>query len=173
MKYFLDHFARILLLFLSASYIFSLGLHGLPFAEASTDPSLKVSEAESALQQSFLAVFDTEKVGADVALLLLKLDVAGQNLTEAQNAYRAGNFTIAVTKAEYCIALAKAVADEASDLKSSTLANAQPHWQLTVYSVVGALVSALILAAIWIAFKRSYNERLLGRKPDVESDGKT
>jgi hypothetical protein len=158
----------LLLLVLAA---FGLGLHGSFCVLAGDDVSSRISEAEDALHGAFLAVLDAENAGANVSALLVELDVAGKNLTEAEMAYKSGSPIEAVSKAEQCSVLANGVIDEALALKNSALANARrAEWQTFMFSGVGAFVILIVLVLVWIVFKRSYNGKLLGMRPEAGSD---
>ena len=173
MKCSTKRFFKVAVLSLLVFAVFGLGLHGSFCALASDDVSSRISAAEGALQRAFVAVLDAENVGANVSALLAKLDVAGKNLTEAEMAYKGGSLVDAVSKAEQCSVLANGVIDEALALKNSAFADARRAvWQIFVFSGVGAFVILIVLALVWIMFKRSYNGKLLGMRPEAGYDVK-
>jgi hypothetical protein len=151
--------------------VIGLGLHGSFGVLAGDDVPSSISAAEDALQRAFVAVLDAENAGANVSALLFKLNVAGENLTDAEMAYKSGSPIEAVSKAEECSALANGVIDEASALKNSALADARrSEWQTFTLSGVGAFVILIVLACVWVIFKRSYDGKLLGMRPEAGSD---
>jgi hypothetical protein len=141
---------------------------------AGDDVSSRISAAEDALQRAFVAVLDAENAGANVSALLMELDVAGKNLTEAEMDYKSGRLIEAASKAEGCSALANGVTDEALSLKGSTLLNERSAgWQMFAFSAVGAFVFLIVLVLVWVLFKRSYNGKLLGLRLEAGSDVET
>jgi hypothetical protein len=150
---------------------FGLGVHVSFCVWAGDDVSSRIGAAEDALQRAFVAVLDAEKVGANVSALLFKLDLAGRNLTEAEMLYKNGSLIEALSKAERCSVLASDLADEALALKNSVLFNARSaEWQMFTFSGVGAFVFLIVLVLVWVLFKRFYNGKLLGMRPEAGSD---
>jgi hypothetical protein len=152
--------------------VFSLSLTLLPFyVSASDEASLAIGEADDALRLAFEAVLEAERAGVNVSDLIVKLDEAGGLLAEAENAYRVGNFSEAVSKADRCSMLAHGVVDEALGLKSSALADAQKTGlQTLTFSWVGGVAFLTVLFFVWYWFKRIYVKRTLRMKPEVASD---
>jgi hypothetical protein len=126
------------------------------------------ADADSALQQAFVAVSQAEAAGANVSGLLVELDAAGQNLSLAEFVYAENYPSEAVNMADECTALANAVVHEAANLKSEAVLNARTAlWQATAFSVVSAFVFVIGLVLIWVLFRRSYSGRLLRARPEV------
>jgi hypothetical protein len=152
--------------------VFSLCLTLLPFyVSASDEASSAIGEADNALRQAFEAVLEAERAGVNVSDLLVKLDEAGGLLAEAENAYRVGNFSEAISKAERCSLVADGVIGEALSLKSSALADAQKAvLQTLTFSWVGGVAFLAVLFFVWSWFKRAYAEKLMRMKPEVASD---
>jgi hypothetical protein len=165
-------FVKAPVLFLLVFMVFSLSLTCLPFYVSATDEaSLAIGEADNALRMAFEAVLDAERAGANVSDLIVKLDEAGGLLAEAENAYRVGNFSEAVSRAEGCSVLADGVVGEALSLKSSALADAQTaFWQNLTFSCFGGATFLVVLFFVWGWSKRVYAEKLLRMKPEVASD---
>lgn len=150
--------------------VFGLAVRTM-FCVAADDASSKIDEADAALRRAFVAVLDAEGAGVNVSGLILELDLAGGNLTWAENAYRSGDVVEAVAMADRCVALANGIVGEASALKVSALAAARDsEWRLFAFSGVGGLVFLLVLVLAWAVFKRSYSRRLLDMRPEVGSD---
>jgi hypothetical protein len=152
--------------------VFSLSLTCLPFyVSANDEASSAIGEADDALSMAFEAVLEAERAGANVSDLIVKLDEAGGLLAEAENAYRVGNFSEAVSRAEGCSILANGVVGEALSLKSSALADAQKAvLQTLTFSWVGGAAFLIVLFFVWGWFKRAYARKLLQMKPEVASD---
>jgi hypothetical protein len=169
-KFSIKRFLKASVLLLLVLAAFGLGLHDSLCVLASDDVSSKISAAEDALQRAFAAVLNAENVGANVSYLLVELDLAGMNLTEAEMAYESGSLIEAVSKAEQCSALANGVVNEALALRSSALIDARnAEWQMFTFSGVGAFVLLIALVLVWVLFKRFYNGKLLGMRPEAGS----
>jgi hypothetical protein len=152
--------------------VFSLSLTLLPFyVSASDEASLAIGEADDALRLAFEAVLEAERAGVNVSDLIVKLDEAGGLLAEAENAYRVGNFSEAVSRAEGCSVLADGVVGEALSLKSSALADAQKAvLQTLTLSWVGGVAFLAMLFFVWSWFKRAYAKKMLKMKLEVASN---
>jgi hypothetical protein len=151
---------------------FSLSLTRLPFyVSASDEASSAIGEADNALRRAFEAVLEAERAGANVSDLIVKLDGAGRLLAEAENAYRIGNFSEAVSRAEECSMLADGVVGEALSLRNMALADAQTaFWQNLTFSCFGGAAVLVVLFFVWGWFKRAYVKRMLRMKPEVASN---
>jgi len=165
-------FVKAPVLFFLVFMVFSLSLTRLPFyVSASDEASSAIGEADNALRMAFEAVLEAERAGVNVSDLIVKLDEAGGLLAEAENAYRIGNFSEAVSKAEQCSVLADGVRDEAITLKGEASAGAQiAFWQDLTFAVMGSAVFLIVLFFVWDRFKRAYANKLLRMKPEVASD---
>ena len=172
MKGLRGRFVKAPVLFFLVFMVFSLSLTRLPFyVSASDEASSAIGEADSALRLAFEAVLEAEKAGANVSDLIVKLGEAGRLLAEAENAYRIGNFSEAVSKAEQCSVLADDVREEAITLKGEVLAGAQiAFWQDLTVTAMSSAVFLIVLFFVWGWFKRAYAKKLLRMKPEVASD---
>ena len=172
MKRLFRRFVKAPLSFLLIIIVFSLSLTRLPFrVSAGDEASSAIGEADNALRRAFEAVLDAERAGANVSNLIFKLNEAGRLLAEAENAYKMGKFSEAISKAEGCSVLANGVVGEALSLKSSALAAAQTaFWQNLTFSCFGGLAFLVALFFVWGRFKRAYAKKLLRMKPEVASD---
>jgi hypothetical protein len=133
--------------------------------------SSAISEANDALRRAFEAVLEAERVGANVSGLIVKLNEVGGLLAEAEIAYRNGNVSEAVSKAEECSGLADIVRDEALTLKGEALAVRQNiFWQNLSITLVGSAVFLIFLFFVWDWFKRFYSKKLMKMKPEVAVD---
>jgi len=156
------------LLVLALAGLFS---HGVFIVRGADEASSSVGEADVAVRQAFDATLEAERAGANVSGLIVKLDGAGGLLAEAENAYRIGNFSEAISRAEECSVLANGVVGEALSLKSSALADAQEAaLQTLAFSGVGGAAFLTVLFFVWGWFKRAYAEKLLRMKPEVAPD---
>jgi hypothetical protein len=167
----LKRFLRISVSFLLVLVLACLFSHGVAIIRGADEASPSVAEADVAVRRAFNATLDAERAGANVSGLIVKLDEAGGLLAEAENAYKVGNFSEAVSKAEECSMLADGVIGEALSLKTMALADAQTaFWQNLTFSCVGGAAFLVVLFLVWGWFKRVYAEKLLKMKPEVASD---
>ena len=148
---------------------FSYCLYSLHYVFAQTDQtSAKLQAANTAIDQAFNAVLDAEKTGANVTGLLAQLNVAGSEIAQAENSYRAENFSGAATLANRVLPIAQAVTASAQNAKQAALVSDRNNFWFTIaFSGIGAVVFVLVLFLIWRRFKRSYMKKLLGFKPEV------
>jgi hypothetical protein len=152
--------------------VFSLGASYRIYCVRGDEEALSTIEnAENALKQAFVAVLEAEGAGANVSGLVARLNEAGELLAEAEIAYRVGDASEAVSKAEECSGLADIVRDEALTLKGKALAMGQNvFWQNLSITLVESVVFLIFLLFVWDWFKRVYDKKLLKMKPEVAVD---
>ena len=135
------------------------------------DASLALSNAEEAVFSAFQTVLKAEEAGANVSGLLVQLDDAGEFLVEAHAAYRVGDVDEVVRSAGLCSEIAGNVKSQADDLWVKAYGSSvMGLWLALVGSVVGVVVVGLGSFWGWRFFKRRYYRRVLGLKPEVNSD---
>jgi len=125
-----------------------------------------ISEAEQSIVQTYEAVLDAEKAGANVSDLLVRLNDAAGLLSEAHIAFEADNFEDATRFADSASEVAWNVGSEAEKLEDeANNANANRLRWFTVGSILG--VSIVISASLlgYRYFKRRYYRRLLKMRP--------
>jgi hypothetical protein len=143
-----------------------------PFCvKATGEASASVEEADVAVRQAFNATLDAERAGANVSGLIVRLNEAGTALSEAENALRSGDSSGAANNASLCIGIAESVKSDAGVLKASTLDEARTvFWRYFTFSIVGIAAFVIALVLVWLRFKRGYEEKVLGMKPEVAAD---
>jgi len=130
--------------------------------------AVSISEAEQSMVQTYEAVLDAEKAGANVSNLLARLNNATGLLSEAHIAFEAHNFEDATRFADLASEVAWKVGSEAERLEvEANDANANRLQWFTIGSVLG--VSIVISASLlgYRYFKRRYYRRLLKTRPRV------
>ncbi|MGD0494737.1 MAG: hypothetical protein ABSB28_01695 [Candidatus Bathyarchaeia archaeon] len=171
MKYSVKFLIRLCVLWATVFIALDLGIIRVPSVVASDNTSLKVGEADDALQRAFMAVSEAENAGANVSSLLVQLEEAGQILVEAKLAYNNANFNEATGAADECSVLASSVINQASTLESSALISTRVLlWQMIAFAAVGGFVFAIVLLMIWVRFRKHYVKNLNSKKPRVEFD---
>ena len=141
----------------------------LQLADAQADQAtLKIQTANAAVNQAFNAVLDAEKAGANVDTLLNQLNHAATLLANAENAYRAGNFSASISNSDAALPIAKEVFLAAQNQKQATLALNETWFWFNLFStVLFSAILVLVLLIIWRWLKRSYIKRIYESKPEV------
>lgn len=140
-------------------------------ATGKNEASLRINDAENALDDAFNAVQKTERLNANVSRLMNDLNVAGGLLDEAEIAYKNGDLYIALRKADQSSVAANRVLNEATWLYDSASAGAQEiFWLTIIFSIEGAVLFIVVLLIVWAEFSSFYIKRLLKMKVEVPSD---
>jgi hypothetical protein len=130
--------------------------------------ALKLQAADTAVDQAFSAVLDTERSGANVTDLLSQITAAQSNLAQAKNAYRSGNTNTAATMADSALLLAQQVTVNAQSTKQNATTTNQNSSTTTIeFTIIGIVVFVLVLFLVWRRVKQTYIERLSQAKPEV------
>lgn len=137
------------------------------FAVTSQEASASVAGADQALRAAFVSAYEAEQSGANVSGLLVRLDDAGSDLTRAEAALAAGDYSGAASLAATCKSLANGIGSDASVLKGDAVAAAGNWWMTMVFSVVGSVVFGVILLFVWRRFSRGYLKRIMRSRPVV------
>jgi CHASE3 domain sensor protein len=138
---------------------------------AQTDQTASnLQAANTAVEQAFNAVSNAEKAGANVTGLLIQLNVAEGDLSQAENSYRAGDSNTAATQADNVLPIAQEVTAAAQNAKQTALVSGQNvFWSSIALTVIGAFVFVLALFMVWRRFKRRYIKSLSEAKLEVNS----
>ena len=137
------------------------------FAVTYQEAAGQVSDADQALRNAFNSVIGAEQQGANVSVLLFRLDGAGGDLTWAEMALAAGNYSDAVSFAGVCRSEAVSVDADAVVLGNEAAVVAGNWWMMVVFSVVGSVVFVVVLFFVWRGFKRGYLKKVMGSRPEV------
>ncbi len=130
--------------------------------------SIKIQEANTALNAAFNAVLDAEQAGANITDLIVQLNFAANNLSQAENNYRIGDYTTAVYQAESVLPLAQQIILQAQNSKQNAIIAIQEAFQYTtVLTIIGISIFILVLFLIWCLFKQNYIKGLSEAKPEV------
>lgn len=131
--------------------------------------SLRLIEADNSIRTAFEVILETESLGINVSPLLSKYREALDLLVEAELFYRTGNIDTAISKAVQCTELAHRVLDDALVLQGSLIITENIFWSNIIVSLVECAAFIIVLFSVWILFKRSYIQKLMKTKPEVES----
>jgi|WetSurMetagenome_2_1015567.scaffolds.fasta_scaffold58104_4 hypothetical protein len=134
--------------------------------------SQSIVNATSAINQAFNNVLTAEQLGANVTVLLSKLNTAGQLLSQAKNYYSSGSMSDVTEKAQSAQSIADQVNNQALALQITASNQSKSNfYQTAAVSVIGAVVFVLILLLIWRRVKSSYFKKLLDSKIEGVADG--
>jgi hypothetical protein len=142
---------------------FVRGVFAVTFQEASD----QVAAADQALRVAFNGVLDAEQSGANVSVLLSRLNEAGVALSGAEVALKAGNYSDAVSGALTCKSLAIDAGEDALALKNDAVAASGYWWVTVLLSWVVSVVFVGVLFFVWRWFRRGYVKKMLGSRPEV------
>jgi len=139
------------------------------FAETGEDAVVSaLAGAEASVVSAYQGVLEAERAGANVSVLLVRLNEAGGFLSQARMAYKAGDFDGAVDFAELGRGIGEEVAGEARVLRDlATIERVQLLWFTAAASVLAVAWIAFGSFMCWRFFKRRYYRRVLGLKPEV------
>jgi hypothetical protein len=117
--------------------------------------------ANTAVEQAFNAVLDSEKAGANVNGLLTLLNVAAGDLAQAENSYHSGDSNKAIAQVGIVSQITQEVTNSAQNAKHTALVSRQQTFWFTIaFSVIESSVLILILSLVWRRLKRGYMEKV-------------
>ena len=162
------HALRRLPVFLILFAFSSLAMTGVCASVSESEAELRIGEAEMAVSSAYVAVLEAERSGANVSVLLIKLDSAGRFLAEAHMCYRNGDFDGAVYYADLSVQSVGGLVEEAEQLKALAIDEFKERSFQTVAASSLAVV-VIVLGSVygWWFFKRRYFEKVLKMKPEV------
>ncbi len=154
----------LILLFLAITTDFSQVVK----AQTVPEEAISLQKAGVAINQAFDCVLDAEKAGVNVTDFLIRLNMAGQLLADAQNAHKTGNLTSVTSKADNAKRIADQVNDEAITLKDASLTLTRNNfWYAVIFSIGGAVIFCLVMVIVWQRLKRSRTNRLFSMRPEL------
>ena len=142
----------------------------LCFAVSFDEAGEALRMAEQDLGSAFVAVAEAEGAGADVSVLLDKLDAAGVFLSEAHSAFKVGNYESAFSFAVACSSAVEGLVGEGAHLKvDAEIAHNASLFLTLIVSGIGVGVVLVCAFFGWRFLKRRYFRRVLDMKPEVEA----
>lgn len=134
---------------------------------SSDQASSLIAEADGSIRTAFVAVAEAEQAGANVSSLVMRLNEIGPVLTEANVAFRTGDYDNASLLAGRCVSLVDGVASEAQYLKNSAESARRNQLMLvTSASSVGLCVLFVVGLFGWKFLKWRFVKHALGMKPE-------
>ena len=129
----------------------------------------ELQEAENAVELAFNLVLDAEKVGANVTVLIGRLNVATDLLAGAEMAFRVGDVSGALEKAAGVFAIAAEVEKDAVSAMGfeASFERYNAGWSIAIISIVAGFTFVLLMLIIWRWFTQNYIKGLRDSKPEV------
>ncbi len=156
-----------------SAVLFLLLQVSIPWVSAANEDTitLGLNEAEETLASAYEAVLEAEQSGANVSGMLIRLNLAGSYLAEAQVWYRLGVSENASHFAGLCSEVVGDMGNEAVELRN----DAKRLWEVDfvvkiTLSVGGVIVVVVVCTVIWHVFKRRYRKRALGFRVNLNSN---
>lgn len=131
-----------------------------------TDPSISLQNANTAINQAFAKVLTVENTGQDVSGLIARLSIAGDLLAQAENSYKSGDLTEVTAKANSAaLAAAQVSGDAAAMLRTN---GTQETFLITIaFTIIGIIITIVVLALVWRRLKRNHYRDMLALRPEV------
>jgi hypothetical protein len=138
------------------------------FAVGEADASIAISQAEQNFKLAYVEVAESENAGANISLLLNKLEVAARYLSESDSAFRVGDYESAFSLASECSISLQGVVSDAERLKiNAEISNNAAFLLTAVGSGIGIGLILFFGFLGWRYLKKWYLKRVLNMKPSV------
>ncbi len=138
---------------------------------AADDAQAAISLAESRLQSAYGKVLLAEEAGANVSVLLSKLDSCAGLLSQAHMSYRVGNSSEALSFADQCIAGLYGIEAEAGSLRDKAVSDGRQGVLVSSgISALAVIVIAVLSVFGWRFFRKWYSARVMGMRLEVQAD---
>ena len=146
----------------------SLAMTGVCALVSESEAELRIGEAEMAVSSAYVAVLEAERSGANVSVLLIKLNSGGEFLAEARMSYRNGDFGSVVYYADLSVQSVGGLVEEAEGLRALSIDEFKERsFQTVTASSLAVVLIVLGCFVGWRFFKRRYFEKVLRMKPEV------
>ncbi|MCW4005732.1 MAG: hypothetical protein NWF04_03940 [Candidatus Bathyarchaeota archaeon] len=143
---------------LSVLLVCSISFSGLHVSVAQIDSDLL--DANTAVEQAFVAVADAKSAGANITLLMDKLNLAAAFLSQAEMGYRIGDLNLATNMADNAMVAAQEVLIDAQSLKEEAAVSSQnTFWTTIIVAIISCAVFVAGLFLLWREFKQDYLKR--------------
>ena len=150
--------------------VLTLAIAWLPpcFATES-EASIAINEAELDMNLTFATVAAAEDAGADIEVLIGRLTSAGDSLSEAHTAFRAGNYEAASSHAVECSNVLEGLDLEADRLIEKAEREKSDNLILTLAgSGIGVIILLVLAIMGWSVLRERYYSQVPNMKPEVE-----
>lgn len=138
------------------------------FAVDASEAGEAIGQAERDLTAAYVKVAEADGAGADVSVLLNELNSAGAYLSNANAAFKAGDYDSASVLAADCSNSVKGVASEAANLESYAQGVRSNMILSAVFVSVFGVFFVIFLGFVgWAFLKRRHFRGILDKKPKV------
>lgn len=153
-------------------FILTISVFALVCAADSDEAALTIERAEDVVVSSYQVALEAESAGANVSILLDRLNEAGELLAKARVSYRVGDFDGAVRFAELSEEIGENVRVDTLRVKDlAVYKTVNRFWWTLVRSIVGVAIVVILSFFGWLIFKGRYYRRVLRMRPEVVSGG--
>jgi len=153
----------------------TLSINNVVYALAQSDQTFsKLQAANVAFQTAFNSVFEAERAGANVSVLIKQLNDIAAILANSENAYRNGDSKTTIIQAEIVIPIAEKITTSAQEANQNAIFSSQQNsWYMITLSLIGSLVFVSALFLFWHWFKSRYknNRSLVGSRRIINGTG--
>jgi preprotein translocase subunit SecF len=112
----------------------------------------------SAIEDAYVAVLRANNAGANISILMDRLNEATALLTQAKNAYQIGDNARADELSKAVLPIANEVIENAQTEQESAAASTLNTLFFTLlYTVISIVIFITILLFVWVRFKRAYS----------------
>lgn len=131
------------------------------------DVPSEVDQADSAIAEALVAVAEAERAGANVSVLLVRLDDANVLLAEARNALRRGDYGDASLLAGQALGVVEGLLEEAGSLKLAAESDRQGRlvWMASL-SGLGLVVLFVVSLLGWRLLRRRHIGQIMVMRPE-------
>jgi hypothetical protein len=149
--------------------ILASGCLRICFAVDLNEAAEEINRAEISLNSAFVAVVEAYGAGAEVEGLVKHLEVSGGFLSEANLAFRSGDYEAAILFAAECRNAVSGLVAEAEELEAVAERTKSDTVFLTMFLSGVGFVLLLVLGFVgWLVLKERYFESVLEMRPEVE-----
>jgi len=161
-------------IFTSVSILLIIFLQGYEIAPCESDVERTISEidlSEEALGSAFVSVLEAERAGGDVSELIVSLNIALEWYSEAETAFRSGEYDSAVLLAEKVVEASNMISDASASLRGIGVNLEEIAFTNQLLLSFGVICFAVLFGFLgWRRFKGYYVRMVMGLRPEVAAD---
>ena len=118
--------------------------------------TLEITQAEEVLVTAYYDVLDAEQSGANVSLLVDKLNLGSKYLSEAYVSYRLGEYEDSIRLADQSVGVVKNLEDEAADLKFEAEEASKNNFIIRSFgSSISVVIVIIVGFLVWRVFRQN------------------
>lgn len=149
-----------IIIYLMCSFLLFPAILKVASASNENEGSTLIQQAEEAVSIAFQAVLKAENTGANVTNLIIRLNEAASDLSDAKVLLINGSSGDITKLVEHLVGITAQVKNEAQVLQANTQLNHDYIMKITIIELlVSVVVFLLIMAFIWSRFKSYYLQK--------------